>query len=112
MPSVPVLTWASAAEQLTRAQELLGQDYAVLVVATVDEEDEKKEEEEEETEASLAGSYWANGYRWFMETGEEEFLEPFEGKTVGGYPLMTDPDLIEEFYNEHGDIDFREYYQP
>jgi hypothetical protein len=62
--------------------------------------------------ASRAGTYWSAGYGRFLATGDVSVLEPFEGETLGGLPLLTDPDLIEDFYFEHGHIDFQEYYNP
>lgn len=62
-------------------------------------------------EASWAGSYWSGGYAGFLETGDPARLDPYRALTIGGYPLMTDPELIEEFYNAHGHVDFQEYYQ-
>ena len=66
----------------------------------------------DDSEASLAGRYWSTGYTRFLETGEVKWLDPFVGKPVGGLPLVTDPDLIEDFYEGHGHVDFREYYKP
>jgi hypothetical protein len=62
--------------------------------------------------ASRAGSYWSAGYARFLETGDTSALKPFEGETIGGRPLVVDPDVIEDFYFEHGHIDFQEYYKP
>jgi hypothetical protein len=100
MPRVPVLTSA----RLLRggfALRFMDQDRADIVVVDVDED-----------EASWAGSYWSYGYAGFLETGDTERLDLYRGVTVGGYPLMTDPDLIEDFYYAHGHVDFQEYYQP
>jgi hypothetical protein len=80
---------------------LLGEDRADLVVVEVDDD-----------EASWAGSYWSYGYAGFLETGDTERLDLYRDATVGGYPLMTDPDLIEDFYDHYGHVDFQEYYQP
>jgi hypothetical protein len=87
MPRVPVLTKRGGRAELLEAE--------------VDREG-----------ASLAGSFWSAGYGRFLETGDVEVLEQFKGKTVGGLPLLTDPDRIEDFYFEHGHIDFQEYYKP
>jgi len=62
-------------------------------------------------EASLAGKYWSSGYEGFIETGDVGYLAPFEYETVAGYPLETDPDVIEDFYFDHGPIDVAEYYR-
>ena len=73
---------------------------------------ELKEVDVTPAESSLAGRYWSSGYGRFLATGDVSVLEPFEGETLGGLPLLTDPDLIEDFYFEHGHIDFQEYYKP
>jgi hypothetical protein len=100
MPLVPVLT---SARRLPGgfALRFMGEDRADLVVVEVDDE-----------EASLAGSYWSAGYAGFLGDGDTDHLDPFEGLTIGGYRLVTDPDLIEDFYYAHGHVDFQEYYQP
>jgi hypothetical protein len=82
------------------ALRFAGQDQAVLVEADVDAE-----------EASVAGSYWSYGYAGFLATGDTDRLDLFRDQKVGGHRLMTDPDLIEDFYYAHGHIDFQEYYQ-
>ena len=78
----------------------MGIDQATLVEVEVDADD-----------ASWAGSYWSSGYAGFLETGDVSKLDLYRGVTVGGYPLMTDPDLIEDFYSAYGHVDFQEYYQ-
>lgn len=100
MPRVPVLT---SARNLSGgfALRFLDEDMADLVVVDVDDE-----------QASWAGSYWSYGYAGFLETGDTSRLDLYRGITVGGYALMTDPDLIEDFYYAHGHVDFQEYYQP
>ena len=100
MPSVPVLT---SARNLPGgfALRFLGEDRAALVEVDVDSD-----------EASLVGSYWSYGVGGFLETGDPARLDFYAGRTVGGYPLMTDPDLVEDFYYDHGHVDFQEYYQP
>jgi hypothetical protein len=100
MPQVPVLTSA----RLLRgglAMRILGEDRADLIVVEVDDD-----------EASVAGAYWSSGYARFLEDGDEAHLRQFEGEMVGGYPLVTNPDLVEDFYYAHGHVDFQEYYQP
>ncbi len=66
----------------------------------------------EPPEASTAGSYWSSGYTNFLATGDPNHLTPFKDRTVGGFPLVTDPDLLEDFYYGHGHVDFQEWYQP
>jgi hypothetical protein len=100
MPRVPVLTSARLLPG-GFALRFLDQDRADIVVVDVDDE-----------EASWAGSYWSSGYAGFLETGDTERLDFFRRTSVGGYPLMTNPDLIEDFYYAHGHVDFQEYYQP
>jgi hypothetical protein len=60
---------------------------------------------------SIVGSYWASGYYGFLATGDVHRLAPFEGVTIAGYPLETDPDVIEDFDDAHGAVDVREYYK-
>jgi hypothetical protein len=100
MPRVPVLT---SIRNLPGgfAARFLDQDGAELVDVDVDDE-----------EAALAGSYCSYGYGGFLETGDTDRLELYRGMSVGGYPLMTDPDLVEDFYYAHGHVDVQEYYQP
>lgn len=100
MPQVPVLTSARSVGSDSFAMRFMGIDQAELVVVDVDED-----------EASWAGSYWSYGYAGFLETGDVSRLDLYRGVSVGGYPLMTDPDLIEGFYFDHGHVDFQEYYQ-
>jgi hypothetical protein len=104
MPSVPVLTSAAflAARGEIEHGPTAGQaDWAELVEVDVNDSD-----------ASLAGRYWSHGYAGFLETGDTSRLDSYRGVSVGGYPLVTDPDLIEDFYFAHGHVDFQEYYQP
>jgi hypothetical protein len=60
--------------------------------------------EEGGKEASLVGSYW-NAVKRFL-AGDADALQPFEGKTVGPWPLETDPDTIESLATI-GEIDVR-----
>lgn len=60
--------------------------------------------------ASRIGAYW-NAVGRFLE-GDAEQLADFTGETVDGVEFETDPDAIESFYEEHGHIDFQEYYEP
>jgi hypothetical protein len=62
-------------------------------------------------EASLAGRYWAVGIARFLETGDTDSLDEFDEQQVGGYPLETDPDAIEEFDDRYGRFDFQEVYK-
>jgi hypothetical protein len=101
MPRVPVLTSGRELPVSGFALRFLDTDQAVIAEVEVSQD-----------EASLAGSYWSYGYRGFLETGDTEYLDFYRGRSVGGYPLMTDPDLVEAFYFDHGHIDFQEYYQP
>ena len=59
-------------------------------------------------ESSIAGRYW-NAIRRFLETGYTDRLEEFDGVTVGGRQLLTDPDLI-EYYARRGELDFESIY--
>ena len=59
-------------------------------------------------EASLLGSYW-NAIRQFLETGEMDLLEPFEGVVVAGHVLETEPDWI-EYWAYQGDLGFPDIY--
>lgn len=45
------------------------------------------------------------------EDGAEEELKKFEGKTVGGYKLITDPKVLIEL-EEAGELDFESLYTP
>ncbi len=62
-------------------------------------------------EESLAGTYWNVAYDLFLSTGNAGLLVQFRGQTVVGYPLETNPDVIEGFYFSHGPVDVREYYK-
>jgi hypothetical protein len=101
MPRVPVLTSGREITPSGFALRFLGEDRAELVEVDVGPE-----------EASLAGSYWSYGVGGFLETGDVSRLDFYAGRKVGGYPLMTDADLVEAFYFDHGHVDFQEYYQP
>jgi hypothetical protein len=104
MPRVPVLTLArvlASRGEIDEGPGPLDSDWAELV-----------EVDAEREEASWAGSYWSYGYAGFLATGNTDRLDLYRGVTVGGYPLVTDPDLIEDFYYAHRHVDFQEYYQP
>jgi len=103
MPIVPVLTSARFLAGRGEIDDGPGPDdpdWAEIVEVDADE-----------AEASWAGSYWSYGYAGFLETGDIGRLDLYGGVTAGGYPLVTDPDVIEDFYYAHGHIDFHEYYQ-
>jgi hypothetical protein len=104
MPLVPVLTSArflAVRGEIDEGPMPGEEDWAELVVVEVDQDG-----------ASSAGSYWSYGYDGFLSSGDVERLELYSDVTVGGYPLMTNPDLIEDFYYDHGHVDFQEYYKP
>jgi hypothetical protein len=63
-------------------------------------------------ELELAGLYWQSGYQAFLDTGETDRLDQFGGLLVGGYPLDTDPDLVEDFANANPGFDPGELYEP
>lgn len=63
-------------------------------------------------ELSRAGEYWAGGYGRFLGTGRVQFLRQFQGDTVAGFPLITDPDLVEDFEAANPGFDPGELYQP
>jgi len=104
MPIVPVLTSArylASIGEIDDGPKKGEPDWAELVEVDTDEDG-----------ASWSGSYWSYGYTGFLETGDTERLDLYRDVSVGGYPLMTDPDLIEDFYYAYGHVDFQEYYQP
>ncbi len=76
-------------------------DWAEVVVVEVSDE-----------EATRAGEYWQSGYHAFLASGEVDFLGDFEGGTIAGYPLITDPDLVEDFAAATPGFDPGELYQP
>ncbi len=59
-------------------------------------------------DASMIGRFW-NATRHFLNTGDEDAMLPFAGKTVGGRKLETDPDAI-EFWARRGELEFEEIY--
>ena len=63
-------------------------------------------------EARLAGEYWQTGYHAFLASGDVGRLDAFEGETIAGYRLMTDPDLVEDFADVNRGFDPGELYQP
>ncbi len=46
-------------------------------------------------QAAVVAAYW-NAVSRFLETGDLRLLAKFEGKTVAGHLLETDPDVLEE----------------
>jgi hypothetical protein len=56
---------------------------------------------------------YENALRMFRgaEDGAEAALKEFEGKTVGGYELITDTKLLMEL-EEAGQLDFENLYSP
>lgn len=63
-------------------------------------------------EATRAGEYWQTGVHGFLASGDVAVLEEFEGETIAGYPLITDPELIEDFAAATPGFDPGELYQP
>lgn len=78
------------------------QDWAEVVVIDTSAPDE----------LSRAGEYWQIGYHGFLASGDVTALEEFEGETIAGYPLVTDPDLVEDFAAATPGFDPGELYQP
>ena len=59
-------------------------------------------------ERSTVGAHW-NAIKRFLATGAVTLLHPFEGTTVAGKHLQTDPDVIEDWALQ-GQLDFEEIY--
>ena len=76
-------------------------DWAEVVVVEVSDE-----------EATRAGEYWQAGFHGFLASGDVGALEEFEGETIAGYPLVTNPDLVEDFAAATPGFDTGELYQP
>jgi len=57
---------------------------------------------------SIVGRHW-NAIQRFAVTGDVGVLSPFEGKSVGGAALVTDPDQVEEFLRRR-EIDIDDIY--
>lgn len=103
MSQMPVLTSGLLAYQRGLISEPLtddGSDWAELIEVECDYED-----------AALAGEYWALGFDRFLSDGGSAHLDQFEGESVAGWPLMTVPDLVEQWYWDHGPVDVAEYYR-
>jgi hypothetical protein len=101
MKRVPVLTSGLSLPKIDRLRRPThGGDWAELIVVEADDD-----------EASLAGEYWSAGFARFLADGEIEHLDPFRGQRIGGHLLLTDPGLIEDFEEDYGAVDFREYYR-
>jgi hypothetical protein len=61
-------------------------------------------------ERKLAGAYLSALRKWRAgEKGSEAALKKFEGKTVGGYKLITDTKLLAQL-EEAGQLDFDSLY--
>jgi hypothetical protein len=58
---------------------------------------------------SAVGSYW-NAVQHFLSTGEVEALDPYQGTTINGRRLLTDPDEIERLARI-GELDLDDIYQ-
>ncbi len=59
-------------------------------------------------EASVVGRHW-NAVRAYLDVGDEEPLEQFDGATVAGFALETDLDSI-EWHAVRGDVSFESIY--
>jgi hypothetical protein len=68
-------------------------------------------ETDDRRELELAGLYWQSGYQAFLDTGETDRLDQFEGLTIGGFPLETDPDIVEGFAISNPGFDPGELYE-
>jgi hypothetical protein len=61
-----------------------------------------------DTDASTVGRHW-NAVRRYLEYGYETDLSTFQGVTVSGRFLETDPDVI-DWYALRGDVRFESIY--
>ncbi len=59
-------------------------------------------------QATVVSAYW-NAVSRFLETGDIRLLARFEGKTVAGHVLETDPDVLEELALSGG-LQFEDIY--
>ncbi len=62
----------------------------------------------QESDRSTVGRHW-NSIRKFLQTGDSEPLAEFEGHSINGRPLETDPDVIEEWWRRR-ELDFLDIY--
>jgi hypothetical protein len=60
-------------------------------------------------DASTLGKYWA-ALGHYLDTGDDSRLQKFAGRTVAGYELETDLDVIDERY-ARGELDFVDIYE-
>ena len=59
-------------------------------------------------ERSQAGSHW-NEVKRYLGSGKTRRLDRFEGQTVAGFELETDPDVIDERESD-GELDIEKIY--
>jgi hypothetical protein len=69
-------------------------------------------ESSDQGDLEFIGRYWQAGVSAFLDTGDTERLAPFEGYSVAGLPLETDPDAIEDFAYANPGFDPGELYEP
>ncbi|MBM3957534.1 MAG: hypothetical protein FJ313_05730, partial [Gemmatimonadetes bacterium] len=62
----------------------------------------------EPPERSVAASH-VNHVTAALGSGDFDRLRDYEGVTLGGLPLATDPDTIEDL-DDRGDLDFDQFY--
>ena len=60
-------------------------------------------------ETSVVGSYWS-AVSHYRQTGDTSRLREFDGASVGGFPLETDPDEI-DYWARRGELQFEDIYQ-
>jgi hypothetical protein len=63
-----------------------------------------------ELDRSTLGSH-LNDIGRFLATADIGYLIEYEGLVIGGIPLLTDPDLIEQ-YAETGELEIEKFYMP
>jgi hypothetical protein len=110
---------------LTSGKFLLGRGLATDPREAGDTSDwaQLTEVELSDHDASTVGAYWSAGVGPFLGSGFLPFLTEFDGETVSApdpsgrrahtsYPLITDPDLIEQWADAHPGFDPGELYQP
>src|SRR4051794_23603297 len=59
----------------------------------------------------MVRAYWGRGVQLFLATGDSRALDDFRGQRAGGYPLQTDPGLIEDWAQANPGFDPGELYQ-